>query len=514
MTRVDRRHAIPALAAAAVMFATLSSTGGYALYLRSGWYRGQCSQALSEYLGLPSEIGGVVPRSRTATQFDNVTVYLPGRRGIALRCSESVVSGRPTSANPDAYIVDLLGGECEISSRTWLREDFRQVFESGLRPSFDLDGPDMITFSRMNVVFSRDDFRLSLLGASGAIRFVDRRVGHANLQCRNLNGRQTDTQVTLRAEFSPTENGIRIDQVELRVHRLPFALLGLDRLMGAKITEGEFAGRLTYAESDAGRDLIVEGSCYDVNLAEWTAPFLPTPWRGRCPEIKLSECRIRDRMLLRLRFGGNLADVELADILAAWGLDGVAGRLSLRVEDADLTPDGVRRFVASGQCVDVSLAALTRALGWGEMTGVLRVVIENLHIENNKLVALDADVRIAEATGQPHRVAGSLIRQIVNRALKMNLPPFLPETIEYTRFGMRIEVRDELLRLYGTHGPREKIILTARLWGGDVPLIPEPPSAIDLSPSLDELRRTALPALKARLESLRSTTTGAAYDPG
>jgi hypothetical protein len=62
-----------------------------------------------------------------------------------------------------------------------------------------------------------------------------------------------------------------------------------------------------------------------------------------------------------------------------------------------------------------------------------------------------------------------------------------------------LEVQEEELHIFGTHGEKERTILTARLFGSEVELIKEPRNAIDLTPYLDDLRLRVRRAIEARL---------------
>ena len=493
---MNRIQIITLSSVAALVWGSLGVTGGYAWYLRSDAYRLGAAEYLSEYLDLPAEIGRVVPRSMRVQEFRDITVYLPDRRAKAFSCESAVVTSTPSEDDPDAYELQLTGGSCELSDRTWLRGDYRQVLESGLRPSFDQDGPQRVQFSGMDISFVRSRFSLSMENAAGRLVFSSPQHGDASLFCQRFNGYDAGADVHLTAEFSPTETGVQVDSLELTVPRMPLYILKLDDLIGSEIRSGDFAGKLSYAEAGAERRVTAAGACYDIDLSEWTRMLSPAPWRGRCPEIELQECRFNGRTLERLRFRGILQDLKLGDILATFGIDGVGGDLTLNVGQADLSPTGIRRFIASGRCRGVSLAAVTKALGWGEMTGVLNIQIDDLTIEDNHLISMDAIISIDDAVQTPNRIEGRLIHEVVKRALKMSLPPLLPESIEYSRFGLRLEVRDEELFIFGSHGRHEKTILTIRMFDNDFPLINEPENAIDLKPWMDDLRRRMLEAIQ------------------
>lgn len=484
------------------MLGSLAVTAGYAWYLRSDGYCQRCADALSESLALPSDIGEVVPRSRGAREFRDVVVWLPQRRGRALTCARALVVETPSADDPDAYEIQLSKGSGEVSTRTWLRQDYRGVIESGLRPGFAPGGPKCVMFTDMDVSFDRERFRVELRQAAGQVSFENPNCGRASIICKELNGHRTEEPVLLSADFSPRDSGIRVDRLDLITPDLPFRVAGLRELAGVAVTSGRFNGRLMYEEHDQGQRLVVSGKCVDLELPECTAGLTPVPWRGHCAEIELQELRIENRRPTRLQFRGALTEVALGDILAIWGLGGVPGTLTLRVGSADLSPRGIEYFVASGAGVEIALEALTEAIGWGTMSGRLNITISDLTVEDNRLKSLDATLIVEDAVEQPNWIEGRLLREIINRALRVELPPILPERIEYTRLGFKLEVRDELLYIFGTHGEHEETILTARLFERDVPLVFEPRRSFDLSGWLEQLRKRAALQLEERLQML------------
>ncbi len=501
---MSRRPLILLGIVAVAMLGSLAATGGYAWYLRSTGYRERCAAALSASLALPSDIGAVVPRSRSQREFRDVVVWLPERRGRALSCERALLLRTPLADDPNAYEIQLSDGSCEVSTRTWLRQDYRGVIEKGLKPGFAPGGPKRVEFTDMHISFDRDRFRAELRGAAGLVQFESPQLGRASIQCAEFNGHRSAKPVLLTAQFSPQDSGIRIDQLYLTAPDLPVRVAGLRELAGVAVRSGHFNGRLEYEERADGRCLIVSGECSDLELQECTEGLTPVPWRGRCPKIELQELRIDNRRPTRLRFRGILSDVALGDILATWGLEGVRGTLRLEVGAADLSPRGIETFVASGRGAGVSLESLTAALGWGTMTGQLDVTISDLTIENNRLKSLDAALVVADAIDPPNWIERRLLQEAVRRALRLNLPPalaerILPERVEYTRLGFKLEVRDEILYVFGTHGERERTILTVRLLDRDLPLLFEPQRAFDLGEWLDKLRAEAATHLEQRL---------------
>lgn len=475
---------------AAGLVASLVATGGYAMYLRSDAYRESCAALLTKRLGLPSEIGRVVPRARSAREFRDIRVWLPERRGLAAVCESAVLLFRPRDNDPGAYDLELSNGSVELSTRTWLQSDYRAVLESGLKPGFAPDGPHRVTFRGMSVTFEADGLRAALHDAAGQVDFAGAAEGHASLACYSLNNHRSVRPVTLRADFSPRATGLRLDRVDIVVPDLPTAALELGELIGVAVRSGSFGGRLAYAEGSGGDVLTITGRLSDLRLSELTTGVLPTPWSGRATELQLDELVVRQRRVERVRFHGRLEDVRIGDVLAPWGLGDAGGALRIHIRDAELSPRGVERLIVTAHCDGISLESLARAVGWGQVTGTARLTVADLSIEQNKLASLSAEARtLPVAPGvAPNSIEMSVLREVVRRTFQFSLPSFLPPRIEYTDFGVRLEARDELLNVFGTHGSGGKIILTARVGGQELPIVPEPGQPIDLGPQLDNLR--------------------------
>lgn len=472
---------------------SLVATGAYAWYLRSDAYREACGRSLSESLRMPAEIGRVVPRSLSAREFQDITVWLPDRRAKAHHCDRAIVRYEASPADPDAYEIELVGGVSEISTRTWLRQDYRSVIESGLKPGFSEGGPTRVRFSAMSLNFEREQFRARLSKAAGTIEFTDPDRARARITCDEFNGFACPEPVRLTADFSETQDGIRIDRLELRVPDLPLSILRLEDLAGVQLADGRFDGVLRYEETGGSRRFTVEGHCRSLDLRQVTDGWLEKPWAGRCPEIELQELRVEDRIPTRLRFRGSVVEVSLRDLLATWGIEGGSGVVTLEVGEADVSRDAIHRFVASGACIDVDLEALSGAIGKGKVSGTLRIRIDDLTIVENRLISLAATVNVVDAPADaPNWVEGKLLRELVQAAIKIQLPPILPSRIEYTKLGLRLEVHDEVLNVFGTHGEREKTVLTVRLAGQEIPLVSEPARSFDLTPLFDDLRRRLL----------------------
>ncbi len=487
---------------AVVTLGSLAITGGNAWHLRSAAYRNSCARALGKALGLPAEIGRIVPRSRRTREFDQVRIWLPQRRDEAAFCERALLTRTPVAGQPRAYELDLRGGRCEVSARTWLREDYRFMLESGLRPGFDPLGPRRVTLKDMDLVFERERFRVALQGANGLVAFDEPSLGRATLWCARFNGHAAATPVTLQAEFTPQATGVRLDLVRLQVPELPIAIVGLDNLAGLDLKSGTFGGQVEYQETEAGHDLTVRGKTAQIELAECTGSFLERPWHGGVPELELEELTLVNDRPERLRFRGVVTNLAVGDVLAPWGLGEIGGTATLRIQAADFTPAGIEHLVAAGRCDDIDLAEVSQAVGWGQMTGQARLVIDDLTINQNRLSSLDAEIRVEPPQANANSIDRTLVSEVLRHTIGVPLPSFLPDRFEYTQLGLRLEVRDEVLYVLGTHGPRQKAILSIRAGGEDFPALLAPENPIELRAELDRLRDSLHAAIDEGLRRL------------
>lgn len=488
-----------------LMVGSIGGSGVYAWYLRSAAHRNSCASELSVRLGLPSEIGAIQPLSLSEREFRDVRVYLPDRRDIALQAARARVISHPEPADPTAYQIEVTDGHCEISPRTWLSSDYRTMFDAGARTGFLEGGPRRVTLSNMDLAYARDGFQMRLLGVSGAIDF-DEKFGHGHAFCHKLNDYFSSEPIALTATFSPLGNGVLLDHLELTIPRLPLAALRIGALWSAQVEHGAFYGRLTYRETGGAREMLVSGTCLDVDLAELTGSLLNPPLRGSCSELEILELRTVDRRPAALRFRGVLKGVQLGDLLAPLGVSDVGGEATLRVREAHLSENGIERLIASGECKGILLTPISRVVGWGRMTGRAHLAIDDLTIENNRVRSLEAAIVVDGPEDDGMWIAGELVRNVVKYVVNITIPPMLPERIEYSQLGARFDMRDEILTVLGTHGPREKTILTARLFGKDVGLIPEPATTFDLRPWFDVVRTQATEHLARELPRITPPT--------
>ena len=69
------------------------------------------------------------------------------------------------------------------------------------------------------------------------------------------------------------------------------------------------------------------------------------------------------------------------------------------------------------------------------------------------------------------------------------VPVFVSSTdkVEYSQLGVRLLVRDNHLRILGTHGDGDRTIMTLKVFGREFGVVKEQDGIIDLTPYVDQL---------------------------
>ena len=483
-----RSRIISVIVLGLLLCGSVGYTVSQAWYYRSNAYRQSCADYLSQALQLPADIARVIPRTRNAQEFTDVSVWLPERRAKIFNTPRALVTLQ--SELPERYDVQLFGGMAEISTRTWLRSDYRGVLESGLRIGLADNAVHVVSFRNMNVRLDTGEYALDLGQAGGTVTFEDDQTGHAAIRCEELNGEPVDNPVVFDARFSMPSDGVQIDHLEITVPRLPIALLRLEQLLGVVPTQGSFAGKLGVREFDRHRELTLTGNALDLNLEDLTRGLLPQPLKGGCPELEVTELRVLDGQPERLVVCGLVNGVELAEPFALAKLHEIAGQVSLTLRRAELSPQGLDLLVATGTGEELDLGDLTRSWGWGTVSGKTHIAIEDLLIRDNRIEVLVARCSVSANDPSEQWIDRSVVRAVVSTVLGMELPEWvpLPSRVPYDQFDFRLEIRDEQLYLLGGHGPGDRTILTVRILGRPVSIIKQPDTAFDLTPMLDQLR--------------------------
>lgn len=472
---------------------SLVATAGYACHVHSDRYRRNLERDLHAFFELPTDIGSIRPLTFSSRLFEGVTVWLHDRRGPVFHCDRAVWR-EDTSQSEPVHHLDLHRGTLSISSEQWKRDDYTRVLKSGLGHDFDAIRLGEVRLHDFGVEFQNHGVKLSCGKADGIITFGTERGsdGVIRLSATELNGKQTGQPVQISARFSPS-GGVSVHDVLLTVPDLPLSALGIDAALQTKTTTGRFSGKLEFATEQNAPNISLSGRLSDIALEEVTRLLAAGPIRGKL-DIAVDRARLVDRVVTHLSGRGEIRDLRLGDLSRLAGYPQITGRADLSIRAIDLALGHLNRLVADGRIQDVPLEAVTALVGKGEVTGRLAIQINSLRASDDRIDWADIEIEAVPPRGAE---AGTIHRELlINGLTKLldfswpsSIPQsLLPEHVEYARFGVRLRIENNQMRVLGTHGSGGDTILTLRIFGAEVPVIKSLRHEIDLTPRINALR--------------------------
>jgi len=470
---------------------SLSFTTAYGLRLRSDFYRHKVEAKLTSFFELPSEIGRIRGRTFSSRAFEDVTVHLPGQRDRVFSC-KTAIWHEVMEAGKEVNNLDLLDGVLVLGSDRWRRSDYRQLIKSGLGHDFGELNLSRVVLSRFEIGFERGSFSLRCRRASGTIDMSTPGEGVAYLNAYELNGFSIGEGVRIHARFSP-KNGVEVSELTLSVPEVPLASTGIGSALQAEITHGRFAGRIQYIHPKGAErpEVWISGDLLDANLSELTCGIPLGPLEGAF-SVNVDRARLSDSVITHFQGRGMINDLSFASFAPLLGVESLSGSASLNLDAIDIALGHVNRLRLDGSARDLSLQELLRRWGQGSATGMLAVRINNLDVVDDGIKSADIEITVVPPEGRPGTIDRTLLLGLAKRVLDFTWPSaipqeLLPAQLEYAQFGARLLVRDNQLRILGTHGSRGDTILTIKVFGRSFGLVKEQPETIDLKPYLDAL---------------------------
>lgn len=475
---------------------SMAFTTGYAVHLRSEGYRRDMEAELSAFFNLPCEVKSIRGETFSSRAFEHVAIHLPDRRDRLFTCRKAVwheetLNGRPTNR------LELSDGVLMLGSDRWQHGDYRTVFESGLGHDFAELQLSRVDLSDFEFGFRRGDLSLQCRRAGGVVDMAEgAEEGVARLQAYSLNGLTIPEGVTIGARFK-VRNGVDVTDVTLELPTVPLASIGLESALKGSITSGEFSGTVRYLNTDPTNppEVWVSGRLGDAELAELTraAPF--GPFTGRV-SVNVEAARISERMVTHLRGGGSVADVSFANFAGLIGLKKLSGRASFSFDPVQIELGQIHRLRVEGLIQGVYLEEILSAFSEGSATGRLTIRVNNFDIDDNMIKSGDLEISVVPPEGQPGTIDRALLLDVARRFLNFSWPEalpesFLPERIEYAEFGTRLLIRDNQLRILGTHGADQDVVLTIKVFGQSFGVIRGQREPLDLTPWIEGLLERA-----------------------
>ncbi len=487
---MPKRRVISLIAAILAAGGSLVFTGAYAVHLRSDTYRKSVEQDLTAFFRLPCEIAHVRGRTFSSREFRDVAIYLPDRRDRVFSCKSAVWHEIPSPAD-EVHHLDLTNGIFLLGSDRWLRDDYKTIFVSGLGHDFSELNLARVGISDFEFGFNRGDFALRCRKADGEVDLEDDDEGVARLQAYELNGIPIPEGVGIRARFK-VKNGVDVREVTLSLPEVPLASVGLDGILNGPITRGHFAGMVRYVSPDREHpsEIWVSGSLRDAALEELTRRLAIGPFVGDV-SVNVESARLDGTVVTHLKGRGSIRDLSFSSFAPLLGVPKLSGSASMTFEPVDVSLGRINRLRIEGRVIDVALEEILQIVGRGSATGRVTVHVNNLEIVENAIKSADLEVFADPPRGAAGTIDRTLLLGAAEKILNFSWPEsipesFLPEKLEYVRFGARLLIRDNQLRILGTHGASNDVILTVRVFGQSFGLIKEQSGTIDLTPWVDQ----------------------------
>jgi hypothetical protein len=461
---------------------SIGVTVGYGLYYRSDAYRRDVQGKLEAFFGLPVDLQTILPHSLTARELFGVSLWLPDRRARVFHGPHILWNNHDKGARLDVYDGDIV-----IGDPSWENQDYMHVLRASLQHDFKLLNVREVRLHRTRITWPRNGIRIIAQDTEGKMEFDDNGQGWAQLTCRTLNGTTSTEPISIAARIDPESEEL-LPEVTLGVPPLPLTSLGLESIVGSEVQRGWFAGRIVLNQTAANSRIKAGGQLEDVQLAEWTAR-LP---RGAIPaelELSIDEAVFAGRKLESILFRGRVDRLDVDALLRQFDGPLLGGTAWLTVDRLSLADAVIQRLSLSGQWMDGSLSELVQfALGRGGVEGSLWIRINSLVVEGNRPVSGDISIVARPDGGELGQIDRDLLVACLKDQLGVALPEsLLPEKLPYVHMGARIHIEDGKAWLLAGNGPAGPALITVRSLGSDIPLLPQLRASIPLDALLARL---------------------------
>ncbi len=497
------RRIFPVVVCFALVPGSLSVTIGYALHLRSNNYRRSVERSLTERLGMDVSIRSIRPLTFRDRALNDVRVQLQDNGDQVFSCASVLWRSSKPVSEPDlirnANVVhdtrsssslELRDGWLLVGTAAWEPTQYQKMLAGGLGHDFAALGLKEVRANHFDLKFTHPGTAFTADDASGVILFDEYGEGHASFACLKLNGVRVEHPVSVVARFTPGERLI-FHEVRLTVPSIPLASFGVDGLLGQASSSGEFEGSITYRQACDTKIVDITGALHDAELADFTTTVPGGPFHGTI-DASLDSATFRDRKLQDFAIHGRVLNLRMGELLPGLVETEAQGLLDLEIDQMRWIGGRLIHLSTRGTCSDLSLEAVSRMWGQGQVTGTAELNIRSLLIVNDQLRLGDVEINAVPPKDGPGLIDRALIAQAVSQRFGVDIEAALPDHIEYTRFGARFVLEDGQLRVLGTHGRDGRTILTVKLFGQPLGIIRQPHEAFAVPDLLTMVRdRTA-----------------------
>lgn len=483
-----RLHRIAILLASfAFAGGSIAATAWYAHRIGSDAYRLSIERDVSDFFEMPTTIGRVRGRTFDSRDFLAVQIRLPGDEAVVFECDTATW----LEEHDDQNFLALDRGRLILGDPVWGDQRYRRLIRPDIGAelrTLDLRG---IHLSDFQLHFERDNFAIRCAGASGDIDLSNPDLGRAELSAHQLNGLHIDEGVRIRASFVP-DGSIEVRDIRLTVPLLPLPVLKLDEFLGGAVTGGAFEGSVEYRMSgpDGVPEATVTGRVVDANLGELTRTVPFGPFSGSV-SLRVEQARFTEKLLTQFKGRGSIEKIAFASFAPLVQMPALDGEASFVFDDVDIALGVVNRLNLSGTITDVSLEQLLNRWADGGAAGTVGVQVDNFELVGETIRSAEIHVQVIPPADGIGYIDRDLLLEATASATGYEWPDalprrLLPERVEYVSIQARLLIRDNQLRVLGTHGRDGRAIVTIRdpIFGREVAVVKERPDAVDLGPAI------------------------------
>lgn len=222
---------------------------------------------------------------------------------------------------------------------------------------------------------------------------------------------------------------------------------------------------------------VLSGFAENLNLGEITGAWCDRSIAGRVEHVAVEAAA---GGLGRVEFSGRFADVQLADLAAAYGLPPIQGCVNLDVGKGVLANGEVLELRAAGSVVEADLQTLTELLGLGRMTGSLGAEIRRLAIVDGRIEAAELDLAVRPPSDGPATIDRQMVIEAARNIFDAELPNLPFEELECASAAAKILIEGRRLRVLSLDDEGVRPILSVLMLGRELPLLRAPDRTFDV----------------------------------
>jgi len=393
----------------------LLATAGYGLYLRSGLHCRVVARHASRFLNAPVQIGGFMPLDHSRQGFRDVAVWLPGEFNPIFTCRMAVLQAADSASTE----LELRDARIEARTDDWDSGTLARLLATVFAHDFQRIRLRAVRLINLDLAVQRGKVRLWDSGASGRVD-LSGPAGRMDLICKGVNGVPAAEPIRIRCDFEPGDKPL-IRELSVSVPRLGiegFLASGIEhRASGDRVSgvgfrvsvadEGKSRANepasLFSGESPAGQGQ--PGTTPDAagNIPSQDRLTTPQgqPGAGWFTGKIIYRQASRDSLAGPIEMSGELADIDLAAIGRALGLGNLDGLVHCTLDGAVLNDGQVQSIQGRLRAERLELAGLLALAGLPAAEGSVTLNVQEVRYEAGSVQSLLADAEIRDLEVEP-----------------------------------------------------------------------------------------------------------------